>query len=538
MELSLSRATVLIGRNGAGKSTILKALRLFYENGASNLIKEDFFDGDDSQPIMVRLTWSELPEAASERFSSYIDDDQLRVAYVVKTDERGRLKGTYKGYRRQHPPFAEIRDLTGAKAQTKQFGELIEDDPLYEGLVKERAARDNLRLMAEWESEHPEHCELIEEDATQFFGTAGGGDINTFTSFIYVPAVRDASNEGDETGDKSSGLKALMDKLVRETIMRDEGSKRDLERIDELAKKIYGDQTHPHLDRLSDSLSNKIDQLAPGSTVTLQWAVAAKATLSAPSASVFLTEDGYEAPLDHVGHGLQRAYILSVLQQLSELSDEEIAEPSATILGIEEPELYQHPNRQRHLADVLQELSRESAGIQVIYSTHSPLFVSVAELDSVRRLTKVTKPTPARTAINSSTLSTVSRELARIEGGSVTPECLKGRLRDVIRPWISEGFFADGVVLVEGGSDRAALLGLAKVRGEGFAKHGISILPVDGKNNLLSCTLVFRSLGIQTFSIWDCDDPGPEPDRAEDSWMKWNEKRRYNEKVHPGLAWV
>ncbi len=52
------------------------------------------------------------------------------------------------------------------------------------------------------------------------------------------------------------------------------------------------------------------------------------------------------------------------------------------VLAIEEPELYQHPSRQRHLASVLLNLAEGALpgvakNTQVIYTTHSPLFVGL-----------------------------------------------------------------------------------------------------------------------------------------------------------------
>ena len=82
-----------------------------------------------------------------------------------------------------------------------------------------------------------------------------------------------------------------------------------------------------------------------------------------PRAVVKLVEDGYSSEVQRTGSGLQRAFILTMLQHLV-LAQSVPAEPqggqdvenakqrlgfklSNLILCIEEPELYQHPNRQR-----------------------------------------------------------------------------------------------------------------------------------------------------------------------------------------------
>jgi len=49
-----------------------------------------------------------------------------------------------------------------------------------------------------------------------------------------------------------------------------------------------------------------------------------------------------------MGHGLQRSYLLALLQ---ELAGSEAPNAPTLILGCEEPELYQHPPQARHLAD-------------------------------------------------------------------------------------------------------------------------------------------------------------------------------------------
>ena len=58
------------------------------------------------------------------------------------------------------------------------------------------------------------------------------------------------------------------------------------------------------------------------------------------------------------------------------------------ILSIEEPELYLHPNRQRHLSRILLELAHGGVpgvaeSTQVIYSAHSPLFVDIQSFNQV-----------------------------------------------------------------------------------------------------------------------------------------------------------
>ncbi|MEW6657173.1 MAG: ATP-dependent endonuclease [Thermodesulfobacteriota bacterium] len=99
-------------------------------------------------------------------------------------------------------------------------------------------------------------------------------------------------------------------------------------------------------------------------------------------------------------------------------------------------------------------------------------------------------------------------------GPKYTEATLLPRLQAIMTPWMSEGFFADVVVLVEGEDDRAAILGVSKALGHDLESRGFSIIPCGGKTNLDRPAAIFRQLGIPIYIIWDGDkeekDPRPE----------------------------
>jgi len=127
------------------------------------------------------------------------------------------------------------------------------------------------------------------------------------------------------------------------------------------------------------------------------------------------------------------------------------------IFGLEEPEMHLHPHLSRKLFDVLKEVSRTR---QILISTHSTVFVDYAEPKDtwiVRRKGKET-------------------EVTKIG----KPQELTGLLYELgIRP--SDIFFANGIVFVEGDSDRVVLQILAKKIRPEFEKYGLSVIPIHGK---------------------------------------------------------
>jgi len=72
-------------------------------------------------------------------------------------------------------------------------------------------------------------------------------------------------------------------------------------------------------------------------------------------------------------------------------------------------------------------------------------------------------------------------------------------------PWMSEGFFAEVAVLVEGEDDRAAILGTASAMNYDLESIGISVIPCGGKTNIDRPAVIFNQLGIETYIIWDSD---------------------------------
>jgi predicted ATP-dependent endonuclease of OLD family len=157
-------------------------------------------------------------------------------------------------------------------------------------------------------------------------------------------------------------------------------------------------------------------------------------------------------------------------------------------LAIEEPELYQHPNRQRHFARILLQLSRgKTPGVakrtQVVYATHSPLFVDLDRFDQVRLLRKEANGDhlPKQTRVVTTTLERIAELLWEADGKpeqKYTAATLSHRLQALMTPRVNEGFFAGTVVLVEGEDDCAAIMGAASAKTVDLEAEGISVIPM------------------------------------------------------------
>jgi putative ATP-dependent endonuclease of the OLD family len=532
--------TVLVGPNGSGKSTVLRAIELFYSE-TENISADDFFNEDTSQEIVIAITFRDLDDEAIELFDKYLaSDETLTVDKVITWNEEGKKKfsTSYHGAAPRNPDFTPIREQFGAGdrgAKSKAALEKLQASGKYQNLPGWSTLSGTKESLINWEYEHPDRCEMARDDG-QFFGfkEVAKGYLGRFTRCLYVPAVRDASDDAEEGRD--SIFSEMMDLVVRNTLSKRKELKELREELQTRYEEIVSLEKLPEVGNLATQLSSTLKAYIPTAEVILDWLPTAELSLPNPRAKMRLVEDGYPSPVDKCGHGLQRAFIFTMLQHLAvaqipgsvetEISEnrdskpvenpEEIQKLPSLILIIEEPELYQHPNRQRHFAKILSDLSTGATpGVadktQVIYTSHSPYFVGIDRVDELRVLKKcpIVDGLPKETKVVQTSLDAVAEELWNIDGKpepKYTAETLKPRLTHIMTPRINEGFFADLAVLVEGEDDYSAVTGMAKVLGIDLESYGISIIPCGGKNNIDRPAVIFKQLGIQTYLLWDGDE--------------------------------
>jgi len=523
--LPCERLTALIGPNGSGKSSFLRALDMFYTPSA-RYTEDDFYDRDTSQGIIITITFTDLAEDEKKLFQKYVEAGKLTVEKEMKwPPSKGNQK--YYGTSLQNPEFDSFRSAKGTNLRT-EYNKLREDK--YSDLSEYTNRDDAEKALQEWEESHPDQCSR-RRDEGQFFGfkEVGEAHLERFTRFISVPAVRDASEDAAEG--RGTPLTEIMDLVVRgvlaqrkEIIELQEGTQKQYEQIVDPTKLV-------ELQTLERDLSDTLKTYVPDAGVKLTWLTGDVIDIPMPKADIKLVEDEYPSSVERTGHGLQRAFILTMLQHLAvaqapvqedmdekenEMDEVPKEQPSLKvpnlILGIEEPELYQHPNRQRHLSKILLRLAMGSIkGVadctQIIYATHSPLFVDIERFDKVRVLKKVREKTnrPKETKIFCTNLDEVAEIIEIARERPQTGTTLEPRIQTLMTPWMNEGFFADVAVLVEGESDRAAILEIATTLCPNLEGMGISVIPCMSKNNLAKPTAIFKKLEISVYVIWDSD---------------------------------
>lgn len=516
-KINCDELTALVGANGTGKSSFLRAIGLFYST-SPNIDIEDFYNNDISKEIVVQITYKDLSTEAKELFSNYLQGDKLTVERVF-TYYDGKLLSKYHGATLQQPEFIDIRESFNIKDRSKtakEFYDNIRNKDEYNTLPIWSKKEDVLENLKQWEAEHPEKC-IRQRDEGQFFGfkEVGQGYLGRFTRFIFIPAVRDVSDDIKEG--RGSVITELMDLVVRSVLSNKEEVIKLKVDTREQYRKIMNPINLTELNDLSDVMTETLKTFVPDARVDLLWKDVSDIDIPMPQADVRLIEDGYSSTVIRTGHGLQRAFILTILQHLalaqkvaqspSDNGNSHISKLPNLILAIEEPELYQHPNRQRHLEKIFHQLaSGQTPGVaektQIIFGTHSPLFIRIDDINQIIVLRKVKNgDNPKITKVINTNLEKVATEL----GNKYTAKTLLPRLKAIMTPWMSEGFFSDVVVLVEGEDDLAAILGTARAKGHEFEGNGISVIPCGGKTNIDRPYIIFKQLGIPVYIIWDGD---------------------------------
>jgi len=514
--------SALLGGNGAGKSSILKAIDKFYATGKF-LDPDDYFGRDTTVPVEIELTFDDLNAQEAETFETRVRDGQLVVTRIFDVTSSS---GRYYGVVPQYDPFVPIRANSTAGPKLAAFRQFRTENPQL-GLPSVSSATAAEEAMRAWEEAHPDSLALHRDDG-QFFGfqNAGRGALQRHTSFVFIPAVREAST--DATDGKSSAIGKLLELVVRSAILKRQEVVQFQAEVAERYQALVAPENMPELGILADRLTADLKGLYRDATVGLTWRPVGEMPIPLPMAEVSLSDDGFDGPVDRQGHGLQRAFVFTLLQYLAKASavllpaDDpdgvEVAHqpPQAPnlILAIEEPELYQHPTKQRHLAAVLRGLSSGTlpgveSPTQIIFCSHSPLFVGLDRADEIRLVRRVDceEAEYKQCELRSLDLGEIANKLgtaAQKPAGTLTAATLLPRLH-ILGAELAEGFFASGVVLVEGRSDKAALYACAKMMEISFEAAGIAVLSAEGKGNLDKPYAIFRELGIPVYVLWDCD---------------------------------
>ncbi|WP_168194705.1 ATP-dependent nuclease [Thermococcus aciditolerans] len=261
---------------------------------------------------------------------------------------------------------------------------------------------------------------------------------------LLIPAVKNVEDE------LKFGRDTLISKLLLPIIERTSQEKAQTESVADLKRRLT-----EAIKRETRSLRRDLKK-----ELSKMWSDIEDVTIEVPELKlekaftpVIKVKDKYtgkETPITYRGSGMQRYFILSLLEIYRE---QKIGR--GYVLLFEEPEIYLHIGAQKKLCNILQEFAKEG---QVIISTHSSVFVNGGDLSRSYLLVKENGETKLRKFSG-------SRDI--LEELGISP---------------SDLFLTDGILFVEGPSDREILEIFAKALFPQWDEYNIAIVPIGGSN--------------------------------------------------------
>jgi predicted ATPase len=505
--------TCFIGPNGSGKSNIFAALNVFFRETQGSVQDVEFLRNEDfhlknvASPVTITVTFTDLNKEASEDFKHYVRNGQLVVSAVARFEPETEKAQVHQfGERLAMKKFASFFD---AETQGKKVAELkemyAEFRHEFQDLPLPGSKDAMIDALRQYESGHPKQCELI-PSRHEFYGWSKGANLLAkYVQWVYIPAVKDASTEQIES--KNTALGKLLARTVRAKINFGEA----LEKIKGAAQDEYNKllgESQGVLGDISDALKTRLQDWAhPDAPLKLEWRSDSEKAIRVdePFAQIITGENGFEGELIRFGHGLQRSYLLALLQELASIGEQ--GGPTL-LLACEEPELYQHPPQARHWHKVLRDLSE--ANSQVMICTHSPYFVSGESFPCIRLVRKENSKSKAFCA----TYLQVSNAVSEASGEQPQePSGVLAKIHQSLQFSLSEMFFTPRLVLVEGLEDFAYISTYLQLTNlwDKYRQHGCHIVPTDGKGNMVQALAIAKCLEIPTFVVFDSD--GDKPDR-------------------------
>lgn len=507
--IELGSYVCFVGPNGAGKSTVLAALNVFFqERGASatdvsKLSDEDYFRRDVSKPVRITLTFDHIGREEAEELDAYVRQNELVVTAEAEFNEQARIGVVrHYGQRLGMPEFKAFFEAEKDGAKAAVLSEIYDGlRQRHPDLPSVRSKDEKAQALRDYELQHPDQCVLI-PSADDFYGINSTGKLARFVQWIYVPAVKDAGEEATE------GRNTAFGRLVARVVRSRTNFDAELEQLRNEALVRYQellDRNQASLADLSQALQGRLESWAhPNARLDIEWMSdpAKSVSVQAPVAGVRTGDGDFVGSLSRVGHGLQRSYLLALLQ---ELAGADVDNAPLLILGCEEPELYQHPPQARHLAEVLEGLASRNS--QVLITTHSPIFVSGDGFENVRVVRQNSEaPNPRVRSVSFPRLCARIRE-ALGEDWRLPEAGLITKIHQVLQPGIAEMFFARVPILVEGQEDVSYIATELHLSGRWseFRRLGCHLIPVHGKDRLIKPLAIAAELQLPVFVMFDSD---------------------------------
>ncbi len=474
----------LVGENNTGKSNVLRAVDVLLSAGSGKLGRDDF--NDLNMPIIIKGVFGDLSPSEKKRWRPYLVGDTLSLEKhisiaVDERTEKEKLEAEFHGYKAEPTTwYLSLSKIQAKVGERPKWADIAKDNKLPDYFLEDGKSTKTIysKALARYMLENDVAFDPPDLSATQALGLQS----NVVASLPHVyllSAITDYSDEIDRRS-SSSTFRRLMAALSERILEKDPRFlelQRALGTIKGLLNPTPVEGAPSRIESLS-TVEKKITELLRNvmpSVTSVSLAVQIEEVKDLFSTGVSLSvNDGVDTDVLAKGHGLQRCIVFTLLQTLilNERNQLVVADGAAPlssdpiILLVEEPELYIHPQLAKLFFDVMASFANTD---QVIYTTHSPLFIDAYEAE---RVAIVSKPDP--------TTGTVIRSCDTTAFDGLNDRKLfKGFTK--LNPSMNELFFAKRVLLVEGPEDSIAITAVLK------AMRRITTRPEELEWSVIAC---------------------------------------------------
>ncbi|MBA1299190.1 ATP-binding protein [Pseudomonas carnis] len=358
--------TALVGRNDAGKSTIMEALDIFFNDGLPD--KHDASKTGNTADLCIIAVFEDLPE------SLVLDQTQptsLAAEHLLNVDGKLEIHKVFNGGLEKpkltnlkiiavHPTAARVNDLVTLNSQELKARARELNIPL--DTVDQRV---NSQLRAAIRS----YVADLALDVREISLTEGNGASvwkgmqAQMPSFALFKSDRPSTDQDPEAQDP-------LNAAIKEAVRQKEPELNAIAIHIEAEVRKIAELTLKKLQEMDPFLASSLIPNFPPP----KWANLFKASITGDD----------DIPINKRGSGVRRLILLNFFRAKSERLIREQHRPNA-IYAIEEPETSQHPRNQRLLISALQEITGTD---QVILTTHTPMLARALPTSALRFITK------------------------------------------------------------------------------------------------------------------------------------------------------
>ncbi len=372
VEVLIDDLTAFVGRNDIGKSTILEALDIFFnENrGAIKLDKDDINKSalkEGNNDIYISATFTDLPNSIkidSTNPTTFENEYLLNAAGYLEIVKRYTNAGAAKVFiNAYHPTNQKCSDLLSKKIG--DYKKIIKD----ESIDCQNLTVNAIMRTAIWEHFKDELqlsevlLETSKEDAKNIWEK-----IQTYLP-LYSLFQSDRKNSDNDSEVQDPLKKAVSQILADEKIS---------DMFNEIAEKVTN-----HLNAVSQATLDKLREMNPNIANSLKPVIPASNSLKWSDVFKNVSISGDEdIPINKRGSGVKRLILLNFFRAEAErrLKD---GNSKSIIYAIEEPETSQHTDHQRLLVKAFRALS-QAKNTQVLLTSHSSIVVKELDFENLR----------------------------------------------------------------------------------------------------------------------------------------------------------